>query len=296
MAYVTDLSQSAFLRSDFVIDFLRNRGLIYDPTLIKNKAQKTRDYAIEEAKRLGRPGLAGGATDKGETGDRRIIVNGKSFYLRDFVRDKNGNFVTKSSEFTRGGYSDETSANVNNAILAEREELIKSGKLKLGADNAEQFDGLSLLQREALIDYTTRDILGTANSLKHFGPMLSDPEKYANASKYDKARIKSFLNEKTVQAMIKERRTAFPNSYLGMNTGTLGTLGTLFANFGKGTRATLHGKEAVVTPKQLQNVIGAGTQISVKDVVNRLNNNISLMISVAKEDVRLERSKLMAMT
>ena len=81
-----------------------------------------------------------------------------------------------------------------------------------------------------------------------------------------------------------------------MNTGTLGRFGSLFANFGKGTRATLHGKEAIVTPKQLQSVIGAGTQISVRDVVNRLNNNINLMISVAKEDVRLERSKLMAMT
>ena len=115
-------------------------------------------------------------------------------------------------------------------------------------------------------------------------------------SAHQKYRIQEALKSQYVQDKIKENRERYPKTYLGMNTGTLGTLGTLFANFGKGTRATLHGKEAIVTPAQLQKVIGAGTQISIKDVVNRLNNNINLMISVAKEDVRLERSKLMAMT
>jgi hypothetical protein len=51
-----------------------------------------------------------------------------------------------------------------------------------------------------------------------------------------------------------------------------------------------------VSPGQLQNVINTSAQISMRDVVKRLNSNINRMIDVAKQDVGLERSKLLAMT
>ena len=95
---------------------------------------------------------------------------------------------------------------------------------------------------------------------------------------------------------MKTMREQYPQTFLGMNTGTLGRIGSLFGDFGKGTQATLHGNEAVVTPKQLGDVIAASNQISVRDVVNRLNSNINLMINVAKQDLIIERSKLLAMT
>lgn len=45
------------------------------------------------------------------------------------------------------------------------------------------------------------------------------------------------------------------NKLLGYNTGTLGTTGRLFQNFGNETIAALHGIEAVVTPDQMADIV-----------------------------------------
>jgi hypothetical protein len=187
-----------------------------------------------------------------------------------------------------------TDKNVVAEILAEREKLAAQGTNFNG--DTSRFNGLTLLQREALLQHFQEKGAGRRRTAVGAISALSDPDAFDGMGTGTQKLIDEFLTKPEVIQRMETLRQQYPNTYLGMNTGTLGTLGSLFANFGKGTRATLHGKEAIVTPKQLQSVIGAGTQISVKDVVNRLNNNINLMISVAKEDVRLERSKLMAMT
>ena len=47
------------------------------------------------------------------------------------------------------------------------------------------------------------------------------------------------------------------NKILGYNTGTLGTTGRLFKDFGNETIAALHGLEAVVTPDQMADIVKA---------------------------------------
>lgn len=65
---------------------------------------------------------------------------------------------------------------------------------------------------------------------------------------------------------------------LGFKSGTLGVTGDLFNDFGSGTLAMLHGNEAVVTPEQLNNIIGmslAGMQaMAQKTGASPLNNNL----------------------
>ena len=79
-------------------------------------------------------------------------------------------------------------------------------------------------------------------------------------------------------------------------TGTLGVLGKLFADFDQtGTLALLHGKEAVVTPNQMSNIITNSGQISVAEFVTSLNSNVRVLISMCEDELRLERAKLKAL-
>ena len=82
----------------------------------------------------------------------------------------------------------------------------------------------------------------------------------------------------------------------GYRTGTLGQTGNLFANFDpvKGTPALLHGKEAVVTVPQMGQIISSAGQLSVAQLVTSLNSNINVLISLAREENRVERNKLSA--
>jgi hypothetical protein len=82
----------------------------------------------------------------------------------------------------------------------------------------------------------------------------------------------------------------------GYRTGTLGQTGNLFANFDpvKGTPALLHGKEAVVTVPQMGQIISSAGQISVAQFITSLNSNINVLISLAREENRVERNKLSA--
>jgi len=85
-------------------------------------------------------------------------------------------------------------------------------------------------------------------------------------------------------------------SELGLRTGTLGQTGNLFANFDpvNGTKALLHGKEAVVTVPQMGQIISSAGQISVAQFITSLNSNINVLISLAREENRVERNKLSA--
>jgi len=85
-------------------------------------------------------------------------------------------------------------------------------------------------------------------------------------------------------------------SELGLRTGTLGQTGNLFANFDpvKGTPALLHGKEAVVTVPQMGQIISSAGQISLAQFITSLNSNINVLISLAREENRVERNKLSA--
>jgi hypothetical protein len=279
---------------DWAATFLRDQGLIDDPDRLTSIGASTISQAINMFKQMGNPNMEAVGVDLSAPS---VVIDGQAHYISGLLRGADGFYGSSTNPGTSiKGMSTVRNSQIEAAIAAEREKFAEGKGNKELAGDPNQFGGLTLLQREAISAYSTRDILGTRNTNEDLAAVLNDPEKFASMSAHQKHRIKEALKSQYVQDKIKENREKYPKTYLGMNTGTLGTLGTLFANFGKGTRATLHGKEAIVTPAQLQKVIGAGTQISIKDVVNRLNNNINLMISVAKEDVRLERSKLMAMT
>lgn len=56
----------------------------------------------------------------------------------------------------------------------------------------------------------------------------------------------------------------------GKSTGSLGTTGSLIEDFGKGTLTMLHGKEGVITEKQLNNLAAGIQQQGVADAVQQL--------------------------
>jgi len=276
-------------------EFLAKKlGIGPDLDLMTARADALVNYSKEVAKQLILPQDQRQFPVRPE--DQKFVVGDKTYYVRDLMRGSSGFYKYYSSQYEGGPGSDIEPYNLNliSRIRSFREREAEQGKIL--EDDRAQFGGLNRLQREALTDFVTKDILGTRNSNRYLAPILNDPAQWAEASQGDKNRIMSFLNEKEVQQLIDKYRKAYPNTYKGYRTGTLGTLGRLFGNFKGGTLAQLHGKEAVVTPSQLQTVIDTSAQISTRDVINRLNSSINRMIDVAKQDVILERSKLLAMT
>jgi hypothetical protein len=84
-----------------------------------------------------------------------------------------------------------------------------------------------------------------------------------------------------------------PESLFQFKNGTLGSTGQGFKSTGpKGTPVALHNKEAVVSPEELSTSVKNISQISAAEFITSLNSNVSLLISLTKEDIRLERSKL----
>jgi hypothetical protein len=61
-------------------------------------------------------------------------------------------------------------------------------------------------------------------------------------------------------------------------TGSLGMTGNLFENFGKETPVMLHGTEAVVTPPQMEQIMGSG----LKDEIRALTNITAQLLQYAK--------------
>lgn len=275
-------------------------GVWDDPEKINQASRSAYDDFMYKLEQLISPGMKVDRAPPSEGADTRvpITINGQTFYVsrNQMVRDSEGLFRFYSGRFRSDrAYIQSRTPQMEAEVLKLREGQVSSNGLKI-ADDPSAFDGLNLLQREALMGWMTQDVLGTRNSNSKFAPYLASPEAYKTADEYTRNHIKSFLSNSAVQSRIKQFREAYPKTFEGMRTGTLGVLGSLFGNFGKGTLTTLHGNEAVATPAQLQKVIETGGQISVRDVVNRLNSNINRMITLAKEEVNLERSKLYAMS
>lgn len=80
-------------------------------------------------------------------------------------------------------------------------------------------------------------------------------------------------------AKLRTPAAAEPGQRRGMSTGTLGTMGQLFADFGKGTDVTLHGKEAVVTPSQMSGIVNN----SMASGIETLNIQVAELIRTNKE-------------
>jgi len=86
-----------------------------------------------------------------------------------------------------------------------------------------------------------------------------------------------------------------PETLMQYRNGTLGDMSKGFGNAGKlGTTVALHGTEAVVSPEQLSSSLTSIGQISLAEFITSLNSNVNLLISLTKEDIRVERSKLSA--
>ena len=287
------------LAPDLAVKFAQRFGWIDDPDKYKAQADKIEKQIKTNVRSTIEPGMKSAVEDTKDETIEPLKVNdaGKNYFIENLKRGASGYFQYLDSEYAASSSAEDVkSPDVIKAILAERERRASIGlsPLDLGP---EKFGGLSLLEREALLNLIDmKNLPGIGQGKQPLKRVLSDPDLFERTKAKNFPIIERLKQRPEYKSELERLRIEYPNTYLGMNTGTLGRFGSLFANFGKGTRATLHGKEAIVTPKQLQSVIGAGTQISVRDVVNRLNNNINLMISVAKEDVRLERSKLMAMT
>lgn len=86
-------------------------------------------------------------------------------------------------------------------------------------------------------------------------------------------------------AELNNKSTASPEKKL--STGTLGTTGKLFENFGSGTQVELHGSEAVITPDQMaslvSNAVTASQNNNLQQSIQQLNNLTKEMLSVMKE-------------
>lgn len=289
------------LAPDLAVRIAKRFGWINDSKKYQERADKIGEKVKENLRNIIQPGMKSATEPDTDTTDEtvkplKVNAGGKNYFIESLKRGASGKFQYLDDEFAASSSArDVTRPDVIKAILTERERRASIGISPLDP-GPEKFGGLSLLEREALLNLINMNLPGVGAKYFPLRSVLSDPNLFERTKARNFPKFERLKKRPEYTSELERLRTEYPSTYLGMNTGTLGTLGTLFANFGKGTRATLHGKEAIVTPAQLQKVIGAGTQISVRDVVNRLNNNINLMISVAKEDVRLERSKLMAMT
>jgi hypothetical protein len=72
----------------------------------------------------------------------------------------------------------------------------------------------------------------------------------------------------------------------GRATGSLGSSGTLFEDFGAGTQTMLHGKEAVVTPGQMDKLMataGAAGQNGLAESIQQLNSLTAQVLRAMKE-------------
>lgn len=308
MFHYLRLSVSAFIKAaiqsempNWFVSMMHWLDLMDDPAKIRAAAEAKRQLMENAANRLITPGMTGGV-EPSELQDRIPIRVGDDivFVSRGFQRNKEGKFQSFSGEYSADSAASRvTNKQLIDLILLAREHQAIEGIR--GPDDREAFSGKSLLDREAMDQFLNSE-KGKNRYGINFQPFI--PSLYDSAQwqrqmgRVNDPRNNKFLdifNDPDYLEMRKNLRVNYPATYQGMNTGTLGTLGSLFGNFGKGFPVELHGDEAVVTPAQLENVITANSQISVRDVVNRLNSNINRMIAIAKADVVLERSKLLAM-
>lgn len=115
---------------------------------------------------------------------------------------------------------------------------------------------------KALYDKAYADALAAAAA-------AAGPEGGAATPIFDEAAV-----FKAAQEAIAKRATATPRAL-----GSLGMTGNLFENFGTGTPAMLHGKEAVVTPTQMESLINN----NLSTTLQTLNIQVAELIRTNKE-------------
>jgi hypothetical protein len=75
----------------------------------------------------------------------------------------------------------------------------------------------------------------------------------------------------------------------GFSEGTLGTMGSLFADFGDGTATTLHGEEAVVTPPQMAGILNGTVDGSMREEFSALLEGVTTLVSLSERKLRLSQ-------
>lgn len=131
------------------------------------------------------------------------------------------------------------------------------------------------------------------------GKLTSGIGKYGTAEEkakqtgdlYDKAKGAIGLNFNSASSNPENKPAGYtgPGKKPGFADGTLGELGTLFGDFGKGTPAVLHGKEAVVTEKQMQNM-AQGLFGSVSSQMSKMGVPTDMPASMTKDFQKMTAS------
>lgn len=75
----------------------------------------------------------------------------------------------------------------------------------------------------------------------------------------------------------------------GFSEGTLGTMGSLFADFGDGTETMLHGEEAVVTPPQMAGILNGTVDGSMREEFSVLIENVKTLVGLSERKLRLSQ-------
>jgi hypothetical protein len=285
------------LAPDLAVKIAKRFGWIQDSTKYEQKVRRIEEQIANNFRTMTTPGMKSAYTLDDTVEPFTFEIDGKKYVVDNLQRGAEGFFKYLDDEFA----ADSSASNVHRKeaverILAERERRAAAGKAPRD-HGADKFGGMTLLEREALMNVIDMQLRGFGASYFPLKRVLSDPELFERTKARNLPRISRLLERPEYAAEKQRLREQYPSTFVGMNTGTLGAFGSLFVDFGrKGTPATLHGNESVVTPKQLGDVVKASSQISVKDVVNRLNTNINRLIAMTKADINVERSKLRAMT
>jgi hypothetical protein len=74
--------------------------------------------------------------------------------------------------------------------------------------------------------------------------------------------------------------------------GTMGVTGQLFKDFGGESYANISGTKAVLTPDQMNAMVKTGGAISVAELAQSLNNNMSTLITLTREKISINRAQL----
>jgi len=247
-----------------------------------------KDQAIEEMRERIKRDKAlkeGGLLDKNNIKGQPIKINWKGQDWWILPEKVDGKYIGN----TKADMTGQRSQAYDFDLINEIEERIKAQNLGVDMSNVSDKDKEILKQLyESPLEIP---VAGKTYFVKPSRISEGDYLGYLNKSLSGQAyHMKD--QRKTIESILSYRERT--RQELGFRTGTLGMLGSLFADFGKSTSVKLHGKEAVVTPKQLGDVVKTRNQLLMTDFINSLNTNMSVLINLTKQELRIERSKLEA--
>lgn len=78
----------------------------------------------------------------------------------------------------------------------------------------------------------------------------------------------------------------------GHATGTLGTYGTLFRDFGRSTETQLHGDQAVMTPSQMSSVMNTAGSVDLAQLMSTTESKLAKLISLSSQRLMINNSQL----